>query len=124
MLKNRLILLTCEIPAAVDVAINAELNAASEQNIIRRSLRFVPAHASAEQRAQIEQETDDALRRRALALTSQFAQQLPAIRNLLVSDVQAAYQGDPAANHVSEILRKLGVATRMQAAAIRRGEQL
>lgn len=78
------------------------LSALAEQ--IRRSLRFVPAHASAEQRAQIEQETDDALRRRALALTSRFAQQLPAIRNLLVSDVQAAYQGDPAANHVSEIL--------------------
>lgn len=36
--------------------------------------------------------------------TREFASQLPEIRALLVSDLQAAYQGDPAATSVSEIL--------------------
>jgi len=37
-------------------------------------------------------------------ITSEFATQLPQIRGLLVSDLQAAYQGDPAANSTAEIL--------------------
>jgi serine O-acetyltransferase len=37
-------------------------------------------------------------------ITREFASQLPEIRALLVSDLQAAYQGDPAATSVSEIL--------------------
>lgn len=44
------------------------------------------------------------LPQQALDITRQFAQQLPAIRALLVSDIQAAYQGDPAASSISEIL--------------------
>ena len=41
---------------------------------------------------------------RAQTITRDFADQLPTIRALLVSDLQAAYQGDPAASSVSEIL--------------------
>ena len=38
------------------------------------------------------------------AVTSHFIEQLPTIRELLVSDVQAAYYGDPAAKSFSEII--------------------
>ena len=41
---------------------------------------------------------------RASKITSEFAGQLPTIRGLLVTDLQAAYQGDPAATSTSEIL--------------------
>lgn len=41
---------------------------------------------------------------RAIAITQAFAAQLPAIRAVLVSDLQAAYQGDPAATSISEVL--------------------
>jgi serine O-acetyltransferase len=37
-------------------------------------------------------------------ITRHFASQLPSIRALLVSDLQAAYQGDPAATSIAEIL--------------------
>lgn len=40
----------------------------------------------------------------ALALSQQFAQQLPAIRRLLDSDIQAAFEGDPAARSPDEVL--------------------
>jgi serine O-acetyltransferase len=62
---------------------------------IRRALRFVPENAN---------ETDDALRERARDVARTFAAQLPQIRALLVSDIQAAYAGDPAAQNVTEIL--------------------
>jgi serine O-acetyltransferase len=41
---------------------------------------------------------------RAEEITGAFAGQLPAIRALLFTDLQAAYQGDPAASSVSEVL--------------------
>ena len=41
---------------------------------------------------------------RATAITRTFAARLPAIRALLVSDLLAAYHGDPAATSVAEIL--------------------
>jgi serine O-acetyltransferase len=44
------------------------------------------------------------LSERAQQITREFASQLPAIRALLVSDLQAAYQGDPAATSIAEIL--------------------
>ena len=44
------------------------------------------------------------LDRTAADITDAFAGQLPAIRALLFTDLQAAYQGDPAATSVSEIL--------------------
>jgi len=98
---------TCDLNAGsidyfVGHALDNALNALAEQ--VRRSLRFVPAYADPAQHDAIAQATDAQLHERALALTAQFAQALPAIRNLLVSDVQAAYQGDPAANHMSEVL--------------------
>lgn len=40
----------------------------------------------------------------ALSITRQFAAQLPAIRLLLDSDIQAAYEGDPAALSIDEVL--------------------
>ena len=49
--------------------------------------------------------TPDAdLRERAFDVAREFGTQLPAIRALLVSDIQAAFTGDPAAQHITEIL--------------------
>jgi serine O-acetyltransferase len=62
---------------------------------IRRALRFLPEHA----------ETPDAvLAEHAFEVAREFGTQLPAIRALLVSDIQAAFTGDPAAQHITEIL--------------------
>jgi serine O-acetyltransferase len=41
---------------------------------------------------------------KAAEITRTFAAQLPAIRALIVSDLRAAFQGDPAASSVSEVL--------------------
>ena len=62
---------------------------------IRRALRFLPESAQA---------SDDALRARAFEVAREFGRQLPDIRALLVSDIQAAFTGDPAAQHITEIL--------------------
>lgn len=52
-----------------------------------------------------EQEWPEAeIQRRALLITQEFAARLPAIRGLLVSDLRAAFQGDPAATNFPEIL--------------------
>ncbi|MFX7849553.1 serine acetyltransferase, partial [Acinetobacter baumannii] len=40
----------------------------------------------------------------AAALVGAFARRLPAVRELLDSDVTAAFQGDPAARSVDEVL--------------------
>ena len=62
---------------------------------IRRALRFLPEHA----------ETSEAdLSARAFDVAREFGKKLPGIRALLVSDIQAAYVGDPAAQHITEIL--------------------
>ena len=62
---------------------------------IRRALRFLPEHG----------ETPDALLgERAFEVAREFGTQLPGIRALLVSDIQAAFTGDPAAQHITEIL--------------------
>ncbi|MFT4190935.1 MAG: serine acetyltransferase [Comamonas sp.] len=65
------------------------------QEQVRRSLFFVDGL-----------DVGDAgqLRQRAATVTQAFFRKLPDIRALLVSDLQAAYQGDPAATSVSEIL--------------------
>jgi serine O-acetyltransferase len=47
---------------------------------------------------------DSELREQALIKTRAFAQRLPAVRRLLDSDVQAAFDGDPAARSVDEVL--------------------
>jgi serine O-acetyltransferase len=49
-------------------------------------------------------EADDSLEARSLACTRAFAASLPTIRSLLDSDVLAAFQGDPAARSVDEVL--------------------
>jgi len=48
--------------------------------------------------------SDEEVARQAQAITRQFAAGLPLIRGLLVSDLRAAYAGDPAATGYSEIL--------------------
>ena len=68
------------------------LNRLTEQ--VRRGLQF---SAEAEEDEQL-------LTRRAHELTREFAASLPDIRALLVSDVQAALSGDPAATSVAEIM--------------------
>lgn len=49
-------------------------------------------------------EPPEATASRAAALTREFAHSLPGIRRLLDSDVQAAFDGDPAARSVDEVL--------------------
>ncbi|CAH2806410.1 MAG: Serine acetyltransferase (EC [uncultured Caballeronia sp.] len=62
---------------------------------VRRALRFLPGH----------RDTSEAeLSARAFAIAREFGAQLPEIRALLVSDIQAAFTGDPAAQHITEIL--------------------
>jgi serine O-acetyltransferase len=62
---------------------------------VRRALRFLPEH----------RDTSDAeLNTQAFAIAREFGAQLPQIRALLVSDIQAAFTGDPAAQHITEIL--------------------
>ncbi|MBA2658589.1 MAG: serine acetyltransferase [Nitrosospira sp.] len=61
---------------------------------VRRELRFVSGLEA----------TSNADREQASAITQEFAKQLPHIRSLLESDIQAAYEGDPAARSIDEIL--------------------
>ncbi len=73
--------------------LESTLRLLSEQ--IRRALRFLPEN----------QDLSDAeLGVHAFRLAREFGAQLPAIRALLVSDIQAAFAGDPAAQHITEIL--------------------
>ncbi len=53
-------------------------------------------------RSDVEHEAE--LRERAHAIVSELAARLPGIRGLLVSDLRAAHEGDPAATGYSEIL--------------------
>ncbi|SEB24303.1 MAG: serine acetyltransferase [Paraburkholderia sp.] len=62
---------------------------------IRRALRFLPEYA---------QTPDAELSVHAFDVAREFGKQLPGIRALLVSDIQAAFAGDPAAQHITEIL--------------------
>lgn len=62
---------------------------------VRRGLLFV---------ADAELQSDAVLAQQAVAITRDFAASLPTIRALLVSDVQAALAGDPAATSVAEIM--------------------
>jgi serine O-acetyltransferase len=60
---------------------------------VRRGLLFADGNPGAEP-----------LAARAVEIVRAFASQLPSLRALLVSDLQAAYKGDPAATSTSEIL--------------------
>ncbi|NOT13481.1 MAG: serine acetyltransferase [Methylococcaceae bacterium] len=61
---------------------------------IRRELQFISGHS----------ENDTASREQAIEITRKFAARLPEIRVLLDTDIQAAYEGDPAARSSDEIL--------------------
>src|SRR5471030_1018975 len=73
--------------------LNTTLNRLTEQ--VRRGLQFSLEDATPD---------EEALTRQAHAITREFAAGLPGIRGLLVSDVQAAFSGDPAATSVAEIM--------------------
>ena len=64
---------------------------------VRRALLFIS-------QAQLSDLQNSDSAQRAALLTRQFLAELPRIRALLVSDLQAAFQGDPAATSVSEVL--------------------
>jgi len=73
--------------------LNTTLNRLTEQ--VRRGLQF----------SATEEVPDDAvLTQQAHGITREFAANLPGIRALLVSDVHAAFSGDPAATSVAEIM--------------------
>jgi serine O-acetyltransferase len=61
---------------------------------VRRELRFVSGVDAA----------NNADREQAAAILRAFAKRLPHIRSLLESDIQAAYEGDPAARSIDEVL--------------------
>ena len=73
--------------------LNTTLGSLAEQ--VRRGLLFV---------SEQDEGSEEDIRRRAQRITRDFAHQLPDIRALLVDDLQAAYEGDPSASSVSEIL--------------------
>ncbi|KAF1051588.1 MAG: Serine acetyltransferase [Stenotrophomonas maltophilia] len=73
----------------LDVALNALLVQA------RLELRYT---------ARQQGEADDGVAARALSIVQDFASALPGLRLILDSDVLAAYQGDPAARSVDEVL--------------------
>jgi serine O-acetyltransferase len=61
---------------------------------VRRELRFVSGSDP----------SSNSDREQAGAITQAFARRLPRVRSLLESDVQAAYEGDPAARSIDEVL--------------------
>ena len=61
---------------------------------VRRELRFVSGLDA----------TSNAEREQAAGIVRNFAKRLPLIRSLLESDIQAAYEGDPAARSIDEVL--------------------
>lgn len=82
---------------SVDYFVGHTLNTALTDLVeqVRRGLFFA---------ADMDTDNDAELRRQAIDITRNFAAGLPTIRALLVSDLHAAYQGDPAATSYSEIL--------------------
>jgi serine O-acetyltransferase len=61
---------------------------------VRRELRFVSGLDA----------TSNAEREQSAGIVRDFAKRLPHIRSLLESDIQAAYEGDPAARSIDEVL--------------------
>ena len=81
--------------------LNTSLNALVGQ--VRRALLFVSSQNEIHD-VDAKRSNDEKLHAKAVEITREFAAQLKSIRDLLVSDLQAAYQGDPAATSMSEIL--------------------
>jgi serine O-acetyltransferase len=73
--------------------LDAALNGLFAQVLLE--LRYTARH---------EPENTPLLEQRAAGIVHEFAQSLPRIRAVLDTDVQAAYQGDPAASSVDEVL--------------------
>jgi len=90
---------------SIDYYVADTLNVALDRLVeqVRRALRFSPAAPSELTGADAQRE-DLVLAERARVITHEFAARLPALRALLVSDVQAALAGDPAATSVAEIM--------------------
>jgi serine O-acetyltransferase len=61
---------------------------------IRRELQFISG----------QQGIDSAAHEQAIIITREFATRLPEVRALLDTDIQAAYEGDPAAKTADEVL--------------------
>ena len=61
---------------------------------IRRELQFISGNQGA----------DKAANEQAIIIARQFAAELPTVRKLLDSDIQAAFEGDPAARSPDEVL--------------------
>jgi serine O-acetyltransferase len=82
---------------SIDYFVGDTLNVALDRLVeqVRRALRFNP---------ELENISEAELAGRARTITRSFAASLPEIRALLVSDVQAALAGDPAATSVAEIM--------------------
>jgi len=68
-------------------------------NQVQRELRFVDLCQS-----HAEPTSDAVLNERACSIVHHFSKTLPAIREILDTDLQAAYEGDPAARSVDEVL--------------------
>ena len=82
---------------SIDFFVGDTLNVALDRLVeqVRRALHFNP---------ELENMAEAELAQRARAITGQFAAGLPEVRALIVSDVQAALAGDPAASSVAEIM--------------------
>lgn len=82
---------------SIDFFVGDTLNVALDRLVeqVRRALHFNP---------ELENMAEPELAMRARAITRQFAAGLPEVRALIVSDVQAALAGDPAASSVAEIM--------------------
>ena len=91
---------------SIDYYVADTLNVALDRLVeqVRRALRFSPSSPSIDASGEEAQREDSVLAERARCITRDFAASLPAIRALLVSDVQAALAGDPAATSVAEIM--------------------
>ena len=81
------------IDSYVEHTLNQTLPSLQDQ--VRRGLVFA---------SRADGQNERLLSHSASKITSEFASQLPTIRALLCDDLQAAYQGDPAATSTSEIL--------------------
>jgi serine O-acetyltransferase len=81
---------------SIDYFVGNELNSALVALVeqVRRSLSFTSDDAIGQ----------DELLRAAWSIASEFGAALPSIRGLLVSDLRAAFDGDPAATNFPEIL--------------------
>ncbi|HWZ46669.1 MAG TPA: serine O-acetyltransferase EpsC [Herbaspirillum sp.] len=77
----------------VGTTLNTTIGILIEQ--VRRSLLFTADHV---------EQGDASLQQKAHQITRDFVATLPSIRAVLVSDLQAAFHGDPAATSISEVL--------------------